>query len=75
MWEWLQGLSGGAANFVGAIAGSAIGLIALLVGALFNSHLNRLRDDRIRREETRAVAAALMAELDGVAKGLRERHF
>jgi hypothetical protein len=72
MWEWLQGLSGGAANFVGAVAGSAVGLVALLIGALFNAHLNRLRDDRLRREETRAVAAALLAELKGAARVLNE---
>jgi hypothetical protein len=44
MWEWLQGLSGGAASFIGSFTGSAIGLIAILSGALFNAHLNRKRD-------------------------------
>jgi hypothetical protein len=63
MWDWLQGLSGGAPSFIGAVAGSAIGLIALVVGALFNARLNRKRDDRLRAQETRALAAALKAEL------------
>jgi hypothetical protein len=39
------------------------GLIALIVGALFNSHLNRRRDDRQRAEEAKAVAAALYGEI------------
>jgi hypothetical protein len=70
MWDWLQGLSGGAANFVGSFTGAAIGLIALLLGALFNAHLNRRRDDRIRREEACATATALKAELSGIDRTL-----
>jgi uncharacterized membrane protein (DUF4010 family) len=45
MIEWLQGLQGGAATFVGALTGSAIGFMALVLGALFNAHLNRKRDN------------------------------
>jgi hypothetical protein len=70
MWEWLQDLSGGAAAFVGSATGSGIGLIALLLGALFNAHLNRRRDDRIRQEETQSLAAALSAELSGFVRTL-----
>jgi hypothetical protein len=72
LWEWLSGLSGGAGNFVGAFTGAVIGLIALLLGALFNAHLNRMRDDRLRREDTRALAAALRADLGGVKRTLLE---
>jgi hypothetical protein len=79
MWDWLQGLSGGAATFLGALTGSSVGLVAILVGALFNAHLNRRRDDRVRREDVRSVATALQAELMGLhrtlidnAKGLKE---
>jgi hypothetical protein len=68
MWQWLQGLSGGAATFVGAVSGSLIGLLALLFGALFNAHLNRRRDDRLRKEEARAIATALRAELAGLRR-------
>lgn len=72
MWEWLQGLSGGAASFIGSFTGAAIGLIALLFGALFNAHLNRRRDDRLRAEERRSIVAALRAELSGFERTLSE---
>jgi hypothetical protein len=64
--EWLQGLQGGATTFVGALTGSAVGLIALVLGALFNAYLNRQRDDRLRASETRSVAAAIRAELQSL---------
>jgi hypothetical protein len=70
MWAWLQGLSGGAAAFVGAATGSAIGLIALVIGALFNAHLNRKRDDRLRSDDARSVASALFAELGSIREAL-----
>jgi hypothetical protein len=70
MLAWLQGLSGGAATFVGSLTGSLVGLVAILLGALFNAHLNRKRDDEIRRKETRALAAAIRAELNGRARSL-----
>jgi hypothetical protein len=56
MIDWLEGLKGGAPVVIGAFTGSAIGLIALMLGALFNAHLNRRRDDDLRRVETRSVA-------------------
>jgi hypothetical protein len=58
-WQWLQTASQGQAIFVGTLVGSFFGLIALLLGALFNAELNRRRDDRLRTEEQRAVATAL----------------
>jgi hypothetical protein len=63
MWGWLQELSGGAATFIGSLTGAAIGLIALLIGALFNAHLNRRRDDRLRNEERGGIVSAIRAEL------------
>jgi hypothetical protein len=42
-----------------------VGLLALLLGALANAGLNRNRDDRLRREDHRAIATALRAELEG----------
>ena len=64
-WQWLQTASQGQASFVGTLMGSFLGLVALLLGALFNAHLNRCRDDRLRNEDRSAVAAALRAELAG----------
>src|SRR5262249_20028729 len=69
-WQWLHNTSPGQATFVGALTGSLIGFLALLGGALFNAHLNRKRDDRLRKEERRAVATALRAELAGCRRAL-----
>jgi hypothetical protein len=63
MWEWLETLPPGSASFLGSLIGSGLGLIALLIGAMFNAHLTRRRDDRLRDEERRGVATALHAEL------------
>ncbi|MBR9972695.1 hypothetical protein [Magnetospirillum sulfuroxidans] len=46
----------------GAI-GSVLGFIALIFGALFNFHLNRRRDKRLRNEEIVAIASALYGEI------------
>lgn len=69
---WLQGLSPGSASFLGSFAGASIGLFALLIGALFNAHLFRRRDDRLRRMEARAAATALRAELTGINQALMQ---
>ena len=63
MWDWLEGLSGGAANFAGSFTGASVGLVAILIGALVNAHLNRRRDDRLLGADRAATAAALRAEL------------
>jgi hypothetical protein len=70
-WQSLQTASQGQASFLGTLTGSSIGLVALLLGALFNAHLNRKRDDRLRLEEQRVVATALHAELVGWRKRLQ----
>jgi hypothetical protein len=70
MWGWIQTLSQGGASFIGSLTGGLVGLIALLLGALFNAHLNRRRDDRLRGEDRRTLAAALRAELAGIAQTL-----
>jgi len=46
------------------MAGSTLGFLALLAGALFNARLNRQRDDRQRRHDQIALATSLAAELD-----------
>jgi len=43
--------------------GALIGFGALIAGALFNAHLNRRRDERLRSEEVIAVASALYGEI------------
>src|SRR5262245_3627916 len=71
MLEWLHGFTAAEASFLGSLTGSGIGLVALLSGALFNAHLNRRRDDRLRSEEARGVRRALIAELEGVNESLK----
>ena len=55
--------SPGLATFVGAIMGSSIGLLAILVGAMFNAYLNRRQHDRERDEDRQALAAAYYGEI------------
>lgn len=69
-WQWLEDASQGQATFIGSMIGSSIGLIALLLGALFNAHLNRRRDNHLRKEERETVAAGLLAELVGIRNSL-----
>jgi hypothetical protein len=69
-WTWLAKLPPSNASFVGTLAGSGLGLFALLLGALFNARLNRKRDDRLREEEARAVRSALKGELSGIEESL-----
>lgn len=71
MWDWLQGLQGGAPAVVGSAAGSAFGLISLLFGALVNAHLNRKRDDRLRCQEQVAVLTAIATEIENIVETLR----
>ncbi len=59
--EWVNALSPSAAQFWGHVVGVGGGLIAILMGALVNAALNRSRDNRLRDQEARAVAAALAA--------------
>ncbi len=64
--DWIASLSPSVASFVGTLTGSTLGLLALLLGALFNAHLNRKRDDRLREDEARAARRAIGAELSGI---------
>lgn len=72
LWDWLAGLPQSSASFVGTLTGSALGLLALLLGALFNAHLNRKRDNNLRDIDRVAVASAIYAELSGVHRTLVE---
>jgi hypothetical protein len=73
MWEWIQGLQPGAATFLGALAGSLFGLLAILAGAMFNAHLNRKRDDRLREEEREALSNALFGILGAIRTSIATR--
>ena len=70
--SWLEGLKGGAPQVVGAVIGSLLGFVALVFGALFNAKLNRDRDNRLRKVEIRAIAAAIRAELGGLEDSLTD---
>ncbi|CAD2245486.1 hypothetical protein [Xanthomonas arboricola] len=59
--------------WVGNLIGSLVGLIALLLGALFNAHLNRKRDDRMRQQEVDSVRSAIGVELRCFAMTFDER--
>jgi hypothetical protein len=65
-WDWLAKLPPGSATFVGTLTGSSLGLVAILLGALFNARLNRRRDDVIREGDRIALASALYAELSSI---------
>lgn len=43
--------------------GSLLGLLAIIIGALYNFHLNRKRDNMLRLEEKLSVAAAVYGEI------------
>jgi hypothetical protein len=68
LWGWVGGLKQGQATVLGLVGG----FFTLVVGALINAGLNRRRDDRLRREEQRAVATALRAELEGLRRTLSD---
>jgi hypothetical protein len=72
MWEWVGDLKASQAGFLGTLTGSGLGLLALLIGALFNAHLNRERDDRLLEADRKAMVAALRAELMSIHRALEE---
>lgn len=49
--------------WMGNVIGSAIGLLAILLGAMWNAHLTRRRDKSLRLEEIAAFKGAISAEL------------
>jgi hypothetical protein len=71
-WDWLAKLSPSAGSFVGTLTGSTLGLVAILIGALFNARLNRQRDEAIREADRIAIASALHAELSNVYRAFLE---
>ena len=70
-WQDIVAQPPSAAAFLGALAGAGGGLLAIILGALLNAELNRRRDDRLRREKTRALAVAISGELKHFATHCR----
>ncbi len=70
MIKWIDTLSDPAANLVGSAIGIFGGLVAILLGALLNAHLNRARDDRVQKQKANNLARALSEELETVHKTL-----
>jgi hypothetical protein len=68
--NWLTTLPQSSATFLGAVTGSFLGLLAILLGALFNAHLNRVRDDKLREIDRIALARSIYAELTSVRRTL-----
>jgi len=71
-WSWLGALPPANASFIGTLTGSFLGLLAIILGALFNANLNRRRDDRLREADRIALASTLYAEFNGVYRSLVE---
>lgn len=51
--------------------GALIGFLALAAAALFNAHLNRRRDDRLKRDESALLALSLVAEVKAIVVQLQ----
>ncbi|AVF02747.1 MULTISPECIES: hypothetical protein [Devosia] len=61
--EWMGELQGGALTLVSATTTFVFGIFAIILGALFNSYLNRKRDNRLRELEALSTTAALYGEI------------
>lgn len=66
---WASPLAG---TVIGSTLGATLGFVSLVLGALWNAHLNRVRDDEQRWLEKLSVASALKAELGLVRQALAE---
>lgn len=71
IWQQIVTLPQGAATFLGTLTGSSLGLVAILLGALFNARLNRRRDDRLRADEAKSLRSAIRAELVAIKATLQ----
>ena len=69
--DWIDLLSNNEATLIGTMLGSALGLIAILMGAMLNAHLNRRRDDRLRKVDRDSIVAAVQAELSLISESLK----
>jgi hypothetical protein len=70
--DWLLTLSPQQVALISSAFGIPVGFLSLVLGALFNSHLSRRRDDRLRFAEAAGVASALRAELTLILNALKK---
>lgn len=59
----------------GPFAGAFLGLIALLLAALFNAHLNRKHREWEMGQERKALANAFMGEIGAIREAIRRRRY
>ncbi|WP_262516676.1 hypothetical protein [Agrobacterium tumefaciens] len=64
--HWIEGLKGGWPELLGSLAGSAIGLLALVIGALYNARLNRKAEREREINDQFGIIEALLAEISSV---------
>lgn len=60
-----------AASYFGTLAGASVGFAGLIAGHLYNSRLNRDRDERLRILAAADCAAAVQAEIQQNSQALR----
>ncbi|MEN5103795.1 hypothetical protein [Brucella anthropi] len=63
MWQWLADLKPAQATVVGSCIAAIFGFGTLTVGALFNAHLNRKRDDRLEEIKRLSLLRGIFAEI------------
>ncbi|MGO8089611.1 hypothetical protein AB9E29_21045 [Rhizobium leguminosarum] len=66
IFKLIQELEGGWPELLGSLAGSAIGLFSLMLGALYNARLNRNADRERERNDKFGIVEALLAEIASV---------
>ncbi|MBX5172610.1 hypothetical protein HJB84_22520 [Rhizobium sp. NZLR1b] len=66
IFKLIQELEGGWPELLGSLAGSAIGLVSLMLGALYNARLNRNADRERERNDKFGIVEALLAEIASV---------
>ena len=68
--DWIEALTPQQIAFASTAIGVPVAFTTLVGGALINAHLNRRRDDRLRRAETFGVATALLSEVLTIKRAL-----
>ena len=66
VFDWVQNLQGAWLTLLGSAFGSTLGIISLLIGALYNARLNRKAEQRRELNDRFGIAEALIAEVVSV---------